>query len=122
MIACVIQVKSDGELICHVHNTYTEKNNGMITINFQNNLDFRTVIQVDMAYLLAAIISEAGQTDNITSFTIQDDVSKMESHCSETLDEGWTICHDAVKIKDNLFKLSALILEFNLKDETHVFY
>jgi len=110
LIACVINIKEDGSIKCDVHKMWVEKGTGKVIVTFRNHSDFRTLIQLDVGAILMKVFENCEDLGLVIDVCMEDNENVISECTREDFSNGWSICNDALMVKENLFKLS----EFNL--------
>lgn len=115
-LVCSIEISENGSLTCNVTRYWVKKGRGNILIVFNNNCDFRTVIQLDIASILTSTIDKICEISMVKSASIYDNSHSLKNCDPDIFREVWNLCNDGILVNGYLFKLSEFRVSFDVED------
>jgi hypothetical protein len=115
-IVCSIEIHDQGHLICNVTRYWVEKGKGNILILFNNNCDFRTVIQIDIAAILVSTVDKICEISTVNSASIYDNIHIMKECEPYIFKEIWHLCNDGILVDGHVFRLSEFRVSFDIEN------
>jgi len=114
-VECRIHVRESQYLAVDVNQFTVAPGTGSMILTIENNADFRSIVQININEVIAALTPLIMIPDEIDNIYVYDKHSDRLEYDDGNDDLVWNLCHKAINIGEKFYDVESLFIEFTFK-------